>query len=212
MRFRSSKLQMHSARSICGRTKGHLLCYRNLNARLPRRGPTCRSVPAFIGRQRDPSKSRPLLRFDLDGDLDKDLGNKASRLVSSLIFSPNGNNMKHSQSRLSRRRARHPVPAGHQGHAQGDAAGGRPAADPARRRRGAPSRHRAFHLRHRAQQGRHRRPFRPPVRAGNDAAGAAEAARRSTCCARTCRIRARRASPASRSRSGLAMRCGARAN
>ena len=39
----------------------------------------------------------------------------------------------------------------------------------------APGRHRAFHLRHRPQQGRHRGSFRPPVRAGNDAAGAAEA-------------------------------------
>ena len=49
LRLQSSKLQMHHARSICGRTKGHLLCYRNLNAGA-RRGPKS----AFIGRQCDP--------------------------------------------------------------------------------------------------------------------------------------------------------------
>jgi hypothetical protein len=68
-------------------------------------------VPAFILRQRDPRKSPAGLRlvlhidfdkaldFDkgldfnkgLDQDLDKDLGNKASRLVSSFTSSPNGN-------------------------------------------------------------------------------------------------------------------------
>ena len=36
-------------------------------------------------------------------------------------------------------------------------------------------RHRAFHLRHRAQQGRHRGPFRPPVRARDDACASASA-------------------------------------
>ena len=51
--------------------------------------------------------------------------------------------------------------------------GGGPAADPARGRRGAPGRHRAFHLRHRPQQGGDRGPFRPAVRARSDAAASA---------------------------------------
>ena len=40
------------------------------------------------------------------------------------------------QSRLPRRRPRHPLPAGHQGAAQGNAAAGRQADHPVRRRRG----------------------------------------------------------------------------
>ena len=73
-------------------------------------------------------------------------------------------------------------------------------------------RHRAFHLRHRPQQERHRGPFRPPVRARDDAARAPASAPSSTCCRRTCRRPAPRASRASRSRSASATRCGARAN
>ena len=82
-----------------------------------------------------------------------------------------------SQSHFPRGGPRHPLPARHQGHAQGDAAGGGPAADPARGGRGARGRHRAFHLRHRPQQGGDRGPFRPPVRAGADAEGAQQARR-----------------------------------
>src|SRR4051794_20196334 len=62
-----------------------------------------------------------------------------------------------------------PLPACHQGHAQGNAAGGRPADHPACGRRGKAGRHRALHLRHRAQQEHHRGSFRSSVRARNDA-------------------------------------------
>ena len=116
------------------------------------------------------------------------------------------------QSRFPRRRTGHPVPAGHQGHAEGDAAGGRPAADPARGRRGARGRHRAFHLRHRPQQGRDRGPFRPPVRARAHAHRAQAQRRSRALVARPARSRARRASRASSCRSASATRSGARAS
>jgi hypothetical protein len=87
------------ARSVAARSG---TCYvTETLTRAPWRGPTSDrySAPAFIGRQRDPSKSPAGLRFvlhidfdkDFDTDFDKDLGNKASRLVSSFTFSPNGN-------------------------------------------------------------------------------------------------------------------------
>ena len=71
----------------------------------------------------------------------------------------------HPQSRLPRRRSRHPVSARHQGDAEGDADRRRPPGRPARGRRGARGRDRAFHFRHRAQQGRDRGPFRHRLRA-----------------------------------------------
>ena len=81
-------------------------------------------------------------------------------------------NKARSQGRFPRGGARHPVPARHQGGAQGDADGGRPPRDPARGRGGQGRRHRAFHLRHRPQQGGDRGPLRQPVRAGAHAGGA----------------------------------------
>jgi phosphoenolpyruvate carboxylase len=53
--------------------------------------------------------------------------------------------------------------------AQGDAAGGRQAADPVRRGRGLRRRRAPHDLRHRAQQARHRRPLRHRLRAGKRA-------------------------------------------
>ena len=92
----------------------------------------------------------------------------------------------HPQSHIPGRRAWHAVPAGDQGHAEGNAAGGRPAADPACGRRSAPGRHRVFHLRHRPQQGRHRGPFRPPIRARTHIGRARQEGRTRRCCRRTC--------------------------
>ncbi len=115
--------------------------------------------------------------------LDKHLGNKASASSPSSRSTPRQPHEARPQSRLSRGRPRHPVSAGHQGHAEGNAAGRRPATDSARRRRGPRGRHRAFHLRHRPQQGRHRGPFRPPVRAGDDVARAPEAQGARSCSA-----------------------------
>ena len=50
------------------------------------------------------------------------------------------------------RRPRHPLSSRHQGHAEGNAAGGRPAADPICGGGGEGGRHRAVHLRHRPRQ------------------------------------------------------------
>ena len=83
----------------------------------------------------------------------------------------------HSQGRAARRRARHPLPACHQGHAQGDADRGGPPGDPARGGRGPRRRHRALHLRDGAQQGRDRGPLRQPVRAGAHPGGARQVGR-----------------------------------
>jgi UTP--glucose-1-phosphate uridylyltransferase len=56
---------------------------------------------------------------------------------------------KRLQSRISGRRPRHPLPARHQGAAQGNAAGGGQAADPVRGGRGLRGRHPPHGLRHR---------------------------------------------------------------
>ena len=117
----------------------------------------------------------------------------------------------HSQGRISGGGARHPVPAGHQGHAEGDADRGRPAGHPARGGRGARGRHRAPDLRHGPQQGRHRGPLRHAIRTRRHAGASAARQRNSRTSERICRARARPASPASRSRSASATRCGARA-
>ena len=66
---------------------------------------------------------------------------------------------------LSRGGTRHPVPAGHQGQSQGDAADRRQAADPVRGRRGAAGRRRKAGVRHRLGQAGDRGPFRPRPRA-----------------------------------------------
>ena len=117
----------------------------------------------------------------------------------------------HSQGRISRSGARHALPARHQGRAQGDADGRRPAGDPACGRRGQGGRHRAFHLRHRPQQGGHRGPFRQPVRAGAHAGRAGQDERAGAAHGRAAAAPARPASRASRRRSASATQCGARA-
>ena len=109
-------------------------------------------------------------------------------------------------------RSRHPVPARDQGDAEGDADGGRPAADPACRGRGARGRHRASDLRHRPQQVGDRGSFRPPIRARGHAQGAPQEERAETARRRHARAPAPRASPASNRRSASATRSGARAN
>ena len=95
----------------------------------------------------------------------------------------------YSQGRVPGRGARHPLSAGNQSDAQGNAHRRRPAGDPARRRRGPRGGRGAFHLRHRPQQGRHRGPFRPPVRAGGDAGRARQARRARRAVARPARPR-----------------------
>ena len=90
----------------------------------------------------------------------------------------------HPQSRVSRRRPRHALPARHQGDAEGDADGRRPAGDPACRRRGARGRHRALHLRHRPQQGGHRGLFRHQPSSSRRRCASAARPRRSRSCAR----------------------------
>ena len=113
------------------------------------------------------------------------------------------------QGRLPRRRARHPLPARHQGDAQGDADRRRPAAHPICGRGGARGRDRADDLRHRPRQGRARGPFRHRLRArGGDDARAASRSTRSP--ARAFRP-ARSSRSASRSRSASATPSGARA-
>ena len=66
---------------------------------------------------------------------------------------------KNSQSRHSRRRTRHPLPAGHQGPAQGDAAAGGQAGDPVRGGRGHSCRDREHCADHRPGQAGHRESF-----------------------------------------------------
>ena len=79
-------------------------------------------------------------------------------------------------------------------------------------RRGQGSRHRAFHLRHRAQQGRDRGSFRPACSNSTPRSPRAATRRPSrTFWRATSPPPAPPASPASRRRSGSAMRCGARA-
>jgi hypothetical protein len=63
-------------------------------------------------------------------------------------------------------RPRHPFPSGHQGPAQGDAAGGRQAGHPVRGGGGGGRWHRRHPHHHRPLQAVDRGPLRPPVRAG----------------------------------------------
>ena len=70
-----------------------------------------------------------------------------------------------------RRRPRHPVPARHQGDAQGDAAGRRQAGHPVRRRGGRRGRPRRRPDGHRPQQARAGGPLRPQLRARGGAGG-----------------------------------------
>ena len=65
-------------------------------------------------------------------------------------------NERHSQSRVSGGRSRHPVPAGNQSAAEGNAAARRQADHPVRRRRSAGRRRRQHHPRHRPRQERDR--------------------------------------------------------
>ena len=60
------------------------------------------------------------------------------------------------QSRVSRRRSRHPLPSRHEGAAEGNAAAGRQADHPVRRRGGGRVGHRQHHPRHRPRQERDR--------------------------------------------------------
>ena len=116
------------------------------------------------------------------------------------------------QGRLPGRRPRHAVPAGHQGHAQGNAAGRRQAADPVCGRGGAGRRHRGVHLRHRPRQERHRGPFRPsPTSSRRRWSERGKDAELASSAPRSLPSRARSPIPASRSRSASAMRSGARA-
>ena len=71
----------------------------------------------------------------------------------------------HHEGRHPRRRPRHPLPARHQGDAEGDAARRRQAGDPVRRRGGRRGRHRRHPDDHRPQQERAREPLRPRRRA-----------------------------------------------
>ena len=75
------------------------------------------------------------------------------------------------QSRLPGRRLGHPLPAGHQGPAEGDAAPRRQADHPVRRRGGGRRRHRAGHHRHLVPEAGDRGPLRPQLRAGAPARG-----------------------------------------
>ena len=101
------------------------------------------------------------------------------------------------QGGVSGRRLGHPVPAGDQGDAEGNAAGGRQAADPLRGRGGQGRRHRAILFCHRPRQERDRGPFRPRLRARSDLARARQEPIFSTSCDRGCRSRARSPIPAS---------------
>ena len=76
-----------------------------------------------------------------------------------------------SKGRLPRRRLGHPLPAGHQGAAQGDAAAGRQADHPVRGRGGRRGRDRAGHHRHLQPEAGDRGPLRPLLRARAPARG-----------------------------------------
>ena len=76
-----------------------------------------------------------------------------------------------SKGRLPGRRLGHPLPARHQGAAEGDAAAGRQADHPVRGRRGRRSRDRAGHHRHLQPEAGDRGPLRPVLRARAPARG-----------------------------------------
>ena len=112
---------------------------------------------------------------------------------------------------LSGGRARHALPAGHQGQPEGNAADRRQAADPVRGRGGAGGRRREAGVHHRLRQARDRGPLRhgPRARAGTRGARASR-----TCsmpCAASCRRTRAASTSASPRRSGSATRCCARA-
>ena len=92
---------------------------------------------------------------------------------NTLVFSPIKVDAKIyiTQGRVPRGRFWHPLSAGHQGPAQGNAAGGGQAADPVRGRRGLCRGHPRHDLCHRPQQARHRRPLRHRLRTGKRARG-----------------------------------------
>ena len=84
------------------------------------------------------------------------------------------------QSGLPGSRLGHPIPAGDEGAAQGDAAARRQAGDPVRGRGGGRRRHRAGHHRHEQPEAGHRGPLRHLLRAGAPARGRRATSR---CCA-----------------------------
>ena len=75
------------------------------------------------------------------------------------------------QGRDPGRRSGHPVPAGHEGRAQGTAAGRRPAGAAVHRRGGRRGRHQRRPAGHRPGQDLDGRPLRPPARPGGPAGG-----------------------------------------
>ena len=117
------------------------------------------------------------------------------------------------QSGFAGGRTGHPLAARHQGDAQGDAAGRRPAADPVRARGSLRRRHRGVHLRHRPRQERASRIIsiaptswrRRSQQRGQDARAEADSSDAVPS------SRAMRSSPASRSRWAWATPSGARA-
>ena len=111
-----------------------------------------------------------------------------------------------SQGRHPRRGARHPLPAGDQEPAQGDAPRRRQAVDPVRGRRGGPCRAHRHPDHHRPGQARDRGPLRPQLRA-RVLPGAAGQARAAQGGAGVLRARRHPLHPPDATRSGSATRC-----